>query len=72
MVDNQRANKTNTEKRRKKKKKSLVEEQSNFSLSSSGLTPLASSSVCLRLLGRFGAGVWWCWESSFGGHQQVC
>jgi hypothetical protein len=41
------------------KKKSLVQEQWNFRLSSSGVTPLASRPICLCLLGRFGALLWW-------------
>jgi hypothetical protein len=39
-------------------------QSSEFSLQnfSSGVTPLAFRPVCLGLLGRFGAGIWWCWS----------
>jgi hypothetical protein len=36
----------------KKKKKFPVQEQQHFSLSTSGVIPLASSPFCLHLLGR--------------------
>jgi hypothetical protein len=42
-----------------KKKKSLGQAQWNFSLSCSVVTPLASRPVCLCLLGRFRALLWW-------------
>jgi hypothetical protein len=51
MADDQRANQTakplKESKKKKRKKKSLVQEQWNFSLSSSGVTPLASRPVCV-------------------------
>jgi hypothetical protein len=55
------------EKKKEKKKASLVQEQ-NFSLSSlssSGITPLASNLVCL--LWRFGASIWCCWNPLVAG-----
>jgi hypothetical protein len=61
MLDDQTANKT-VKPLMKGKKKSLVQEQCNYSLSCSCVTPLASCLVCLCLLGRFGAVVWWCWS----------
>jgi hypothetical protein len=64
-VDNHTVNKTVKEKR--KKKKEFPGSGTVFSLSSSGVTPLASSPVCLLLLGRFGAGVWWCWSPPVAG-----
>jgi hypothetical protein len=49
MVDNQRANQTAKPLKEGKQtnKKSLVQEQWNFSLSSSAITPLASRPVCV-------------------------
>jgi hypothetical protein len=68
MVDNQTVNKTNKhlKKRGEKKRKKVfqVQEHWNFSLSSSDITPLASSLIHLHLLGRFGAGIWWSWSPS--------
>jgi hypothetical protein len=65
MVDKQTVNKTNSEQdkqtlKEKKKKEFQVKDQYNFSLSSSGVTPSASSPVCLCLLCRFGTSVWHC------------
>jgi hypothetical protein len=56
------------EKRKKKKEKKIpgifttIPGIVEFQSLSSGVTPLASSPVCLCLLGRFGAGIWWCWR----------
>jgi hypothetical protein len=61
MVDNQTENKTNKH-LKKRKKKFPIQEQYNFGLSSSGVTPLASSPVYLCLPGRFGTGIWQCWS----------
>jgi hypothetical protein len=49
MVDDQRANQTAKplKEGKKRKKKSRVQEQWNFSLSSSAVTPLASRPVCV-------------------------
>jgi hypothetical protein len=45
--------------KKEKKRKSPVQEQFYFSFSSSDVTPLACRPVCLCLLGRFGALLWW-------------
>jgi hypothetical protein len=45
--------------KKKKENQSLVQEQYNYSLSCSGVTPLVSSPVCLCVLGRFGVLLWW-------------
>jgi hypothetical protein len=50
------------EKRNKKEKKIPDSGTVEFHLSSSVVTPSASSPICLHLLGRFGASVWWCWS----------
>jgi hypothetical protein len=66
MVDDQTVNMTNKH-LKKREKKFLVQEQYNVSLRYSGFIPLASSPVCMHLLGRFGAGVWWCWGPPVAG-----
>jgi hypothetical protein len=60
---------TDSQTLKERKKKSPVQEQYNYILSSSGVTLLASSPVFPCLLGRFGAGVWWCWRSLVSGSK---
>jgi hypothetical protein len=59
------------ERKRKKIPGSGTVEFQNFSLSSSGVTPLAYSPACLHLLGRFGTGVLWCWSPLVGWQWMV-